>query len=92
MCSSLVILGVVGVTAMGINQTPANISGAYTTSCGTSYCRGVEMHCTPQVPASSYLNRKTGYGYSVKYNYGVQPDWVTAESASIGSNSYNYGR
>lgn len=79
-----------GVAAMGLSQAPAQMNGAHWSSCGTSYCRGVEARCAPQVPASAILNKPTGYGYSVKYNYGLQPDWVNGATFS-GSTSYNYG-
>ncbi len=79
-----------GVAAVGLHGAPSQIEGAHWSSCGTSYCRGIEPHCTPQVPASSILNRPTGHGYSVKYNYGLQPDWANASSFS-GSSAYNYG-
>jgi hypothetical protein len=73
----------VGVAAVGLSQAPADINGNYWSSCGTSYCRGV--HC-PTAPASQILNKPTGYGYSVKYNHGLQPDW-TQGAVWSGSNS-----
>lgn len=88
-CGGLIILGV---AALSLHQAPVALNGTYSSSCGTSYCRGIHASCAPNLKASSYLNEPTGYGYSVKYNYGVQPDWVTLSTPSIGSNSYNYGR
>ena len=80
---------VVGVAAYGLVTAPAAINGNYYSSCDTSYCRGVKTYCTPQAPVSSILNKRTGNGYSVTYNYGLQPESV---STYTGSSSYNYGK
>jgi hypothetical protein len=85
MSCALLIVG--AVAASGLSQAPAAMNGEYWSSCGTSYCRGV--HCAT-APASQILNRPTDYGYSVKYNYGLQPDY-TQGAVWSGSNSYNYG-
>jgi len=82
---------VVGVAAAGIMTAPANIDGNYTGSCGTSYCREAVVGCPHHVPASRILGKPTGVGYSVSYNYGLQPDGTKPVYQSAGSNSYNYG-
>lgn len=80
-----------GVAVVGVAQAPADIGGAYSSSCGSSYCRGVHVTHGPQASSSSILNKPTGYGYSSKYNYGLQPDWVQGARWE-GSTAYNYGR
>lgn len=80
-----------GVAAAGLSQAPADINGAYSSSCGSSYCRGVYVTQGPQASSSSILMKPTGYGYSSKYNYGLQPEWVQG-STWHGSAAYNYGR
>lgn len=80
-----------GTIVYGYHEMPAQMNGAYTHSCGTSYCRGASVHCTPQASVKSILNRPSGPGYSVKYNYGLEPDYVAASTWSGGSGSYNYG-
>ena len=79
---------VIGVALLGLGNVSNTVHGEYYSSCGTSYCRGVEVHCTHQASARSILNRPTGHGYSVTYNYGMEPDSVPSWS---GSGSYNYG-
>ena len=76
--------------AVGYNDMDAQINGAYAASYNTSYCRAGELHCTPQARVSSILNEPTGYGYSVKYNYGLEPQ-PTGSTWSASSSSYNYG-
>lgn len=81
---------VAGVALMGYDNIPAHVSGSYWSSCDTSYCRAAEVHCTPQASVKSILNRPTGYGYSVTYNYGLQPA-PTGSWSGGGSSSYNHG-
>lgn len=81
---------VLGVSAVGLTQAPAQIAGPYYSSCGTSYCREARVNHPDQVPSSKILGHATGYGYSSAYNYGLQPDG-TRGSWSTGSSSYNYG-
>jgi len=76
--------------AVGYSDMDAQISGAYAASCDTSYCRAAKVYCTPQARVSSILNEPTGYGYSVTYNYGLQPQ-PTGSTWSASSSSYNYG-
>lgn len=76
------------IIAFGHYDMPNQISGHYYSSCDTSYCRAAHVHCTPQARLSSILNRPSGYGYSVDYNYGLEPQ--PARSFSM-SSSYNTG-
>ena len=90
MSSCLFWVALIAVEHHGYSEMPAQISGAYWSSCNTSYCKAGEVHCTPQAKASSILNRPTGHGYSVTYNYGLQPDSAT-RTWSASSSAYNYG-
>ena len=78
-----------GVVAFGYYDMPNQVSGNYYSSCDTSYCRAAHVHCTPQARLSSILNEPSGYGYSVKYNYGPEPQ-PTGRTWS-GSGAYNHG-
>ncbi len=80
---------VAGVALLGYNEMPAQINGAYWSSCDSSYCRAAHVHCGPQASTSSILNRPTGHGYSVSYNYGLEPEPTATWSGS--SSSYNHG-
>ncbi len=83
---------VAGVVILGYNNMPAQINGAYWSSCDTSYCRAAHVHYGPQALASSILSRPTGNGYSVDYNYGLEPEPVAGSWSGAGrSSSYNYG-
>ncbi len=79
-----------GAILYGHQQIPAQLNGAYAPSYDTSYCRAADVHCTPQAPTSSILNRPSGHGYSVTYNYGLQPQ-PGRSTWSSASSSYNYG-
>lgn len=78
-----------GALAYGYSEMPAHLNGAYAHSCDTSYCRAAKVYYTPQATVSSILNKPSGHGYSVKYNYGLEPQ--PGSSWTGGSGSYNYG-
>ncbi len=80
---------VAGAALVGYNDMPAQINGSYGSSCNTSYCRAAHVQYGPQASASSILNRPTGYGYSVDYNHGLEPEPAATWAGSSGS--YNYG-
>lgn len=83
---------VAGAVLLGYHDMPAQINGTYWSSCDTSYCRAAHVHYGPQASASSILNRPTGYGYSVDYNYGLEPDPMAGTWSGTGaSSSYNHG-
>ncbi len=83
---------VAGATLLGYQEMPAQINGAYGSSCDTSYCRAAQVHYGPQAATSSILNRPTGHGYSVDYNYGLEPQPVAGSwSGASGSGGYNHG-
>ena len=67
---------VYGAIIAGHAVMPGAINGNYASSAGMSYCASCpcpEPCNAPRARVSSILNRPTGYGYSVTYNYGLQP-------------------
>jgi hypothetical protein len=81
---------VAGIIAFGHYDMPNQINGPYYSSCDTSYCKAAHVHCTPQARVSSILNEPTVYGYSVDYNYGLEPQ-PGRTTWSSSSSAYNHG-